>query len=194
MEIAGVVDSGNPKARAVAALLDREDAHQGFEACEAGAPEAEQEAGADGVAGGGAEGGPLERPFELVSAVPGSSPPRRPWHTPVWVVSDSSDARAAMNAALTKAVLALRDDDPEGARVSNIGAWQSRRELNLLLEGGGLPGEAGAAVRQLHVHILEQIDEFVAELRLPSRGTGGEELLPFVTIRDSWANINPRGR
>ena len=55
-------------------------------------------------------------------------------------------------------------------------------------------GEAGAAVRQLHVHILEQIDEFVAELRLPSRGMGGEELLPFVTIRDSWANINPRGR
>ena len=63
-----------------------------------------------------------------------------------------------------------------------------------LLEGGGLPGEAGAAVRQLHVHILEQIDQFVVELRLPSRGTDGEELLPFVTIRDSWANINPRGR
>ena len=40
--------------------------------------------------------------------------------------------------------------------------------------------------------ILDDVD---GTRRLPVLlGTGGEELLPFVTIRDSWANINPRGR
>ncbi len=56
-----------------------------------------------------------------------------------------------MNLRLAQGILGLMSQDP-GVALSNVGGWQSRKDMNFLQQGGVRPGAHGAAVRSLHTH------------------------------------------
>ena len=67
-----------------------------------------------------------DSPFELVSSVPGSSPPIAPMHTPIWVAELESNAATELNVQLVRVIQDMRATDPAGVRKSNVGGWQVR--------------------------------------------------------------------
>ena len=123
-------------------------------------------------------------PFALVSHVPGSTPPISPLYTPVWLCkSTGSDSDVnVMNAQLLEAVHHMKEDDPSGTIISNVGGWQSSRAF--LDPPSTLPRSQSNAIRSLHLHILLQAREFVAAIGLDKVAT------PYITVRESWANVN----
>ena len=78
-------------------------------------------------------------------------------YTPLYLVRSTSAASLEMNAGLKAVVHAMRARDPRGGLVSNIGGWQSQKAINFLEEGGTHAGPGGAAVKALHLHILQQV-------------------------------------
>lgn len=120
-------------------------------------------------------------------------------YTPLYLVQSTSAATLEMNAGLKDVVHAMMSDDPRGGLVSNIGGWQSQKSINFLEEGATHGGSAGAAVKALHLHITQQVAGFLKDLGLPDGNNSdngayrGEALVPFVTIREAWANVNQKG-
>ena len=121
-------------------------------------------------------------PFSLVSQVPGSSPPVSPFYTPVWV--STATGLDTMNAYLLDVVHRMKEADPEGVVLSNIGGWHSSR--GFLQPSSALPESHADAVRLLQLHVLEQVGDLVAALRLDSTAT------PHIAILESWANVNAK--
>lgn len=121
-------------------------------------------------------------PFSLVSQVPGSSPPVSPLYTPVWV--STAAGLDTMNDYLLDVVHRMKEADPEGVALSNIGGWHSSR--GFLQPSSALPQSHADAVRLLRLHILEQVGELVAALRLDNAAT------PRIAIPESWANVNAK--
>ena len=97
---------------------------------------------------------------------------------------------------------------------SNVAGWQSGKSSNAetpypaflqdaiaaegLKDGGG---EASAAAKRLYAHIMLQLEEFLAQLLGVDPGQwkrceANEKcaaLVPHVSMRDSWVNVNSRG-
>eukprot|EP01043_Picozoa_sp_COSAG02_P062314 COSAG02_NODE_8566_length_2522_cov_2.058605_2_plen_493_part_00 len=120
-------------------------------------------------------------------------------YTPLYLVQSTSAATLEMNAGLKDVIHAMMSDDPRGGLVSNIGGWQSQKSINFLEEGGTHGGPAGAAVKALHLHIMQQVAGFLRDLGLPDGNNSdnsvhsGKQVAPFVTIREAWANVNQKG-
>lgn len=127
---------------------------------------------------------PAELPFHLVTDDTETS-----FCTPVWISRAEGTDMERMNADLTKVVHAVRQDDPQGNRVSNVGGWQSAKThgaeyASFVQEQAG----KSSAVRALYAHILQQASSFLEQLHLPmERGT------PHITLKESWVNVNSRG-
>ena len=120
-------------------------------------------------------------PFALVSHVPGSTPPVPPLYTPVWL-STSNDL-AIVNRNLVEAVLHMRNEEPRGSVVSNVGGWQSARNFFESASSAQAPWAHADAIRALHVLVLENVKHFTAELGL-------DATTAHISIRESWANVN----
>lgn len=56
-----------------------------------------------------------------------------------------------LNLRLAQGILGLMSQDP-GVVLSNVGGWQSRKEMNFLQAGAARQDAHGAAVRSLHKH------------------------------------------
>eukprot|EP01048_Picozoa_sp_COSAG05_P004197 COSAG05_NODE_217_length_13794_cov_5.734064_8_plen_470_part_00 len=134
----------------------------------------------------GADDGPAAFPFELVSTEPGSTPSARPWFTPVWFSQADSEDLHVINHNIFRVIeKILQATDFESELKSNIGGWQSLDPQRFLQEHSLDQGEHGAAIRALHLFILQQVSEFLSAL-----GVKGE---PSVSIDLSWANLNQKG-
>ena len=135
--------------------------------------------------------GTLHKVFESAESDDVTVLSRRFSFTPVFVVRSTSVATVAMNAGLLEVVRAMAAADPYGSRISNVGGWQSDKDVNFLEQDA-------AAVATLHAHILRQVSSFLTELGLllPGGKIGAEDeevLEPWVTIREAWANVNGEG-
>ena len=140
---------------------------------------------------GGGGGGGGSAPQSQVSLLSARFP-----YTPFYLVQSTSSTTLQMNAGLQQVVRAMKAKDPSGGLVSNIGGWQSRKAVNFLEEGATHAGAGGAAVKALHLHIMQQVGGFLRALGLPdgsssANAAAGEA--PFVTIREAWANVNRKG-
>lgn len=127
---------------------------------------------------------PAELPFHLVPDDAENS-----FSTPVWISRAAGIDLDRMNVDLRQVVHAVRQDDPQGNRVSNVGGWQSAKtpgaQYASFIQDQAV--ESGA-VRALYAHILEQASSFLEQLQISTkRGT------PHVTMKESWVNVNTRG-
>ena len=98
----------------------------------------------------------------------------------------SAESTLEMNAGLIEVLRAMVAQDPQGSQLSNVGGWQSNKDVNFLEEDA-------AAVAALHIHIVRQVSSFLAELGLPDGVSGEIQMEPWVTIREAWANVNGMG-
>ena len=76
-------------------------------------------------------------------------------HADLTIVMVAGGASKQMNLRLAQGILGLMSQDP-GVVLSNVGGWQSRKDMNFLHQGGARPDAHGAAVRSLHTHSKPQ--------------------------------------
>ena len=133
---------------------------------------------------------PSKAPFQLVRKA-GSEGERL--HIPIWISRAVGSGKTEMNRRLIELTHARRAEDPIGKTVSNVGGWQSGKSrraefTSFLQESSSLAGTAGDGARMLYAHILQEAAKFLAELNISAnQGT------PYVTMKESWVNVNEKG-
>jgi tetratricopeptide (TPR) repeat protein len=113
--------------------------------------------------------------------------------TPLWLARATGADMQTMNYHLRKAAEAMRAQDPQGKRVSNVGGWHSSKrrgaEFASFIQDVATQSDAeGDAAKTLYSWIIQELRNFVRDLQIPAER--GE---PFVSLKESWININGPG-
>jgi tetratricopeptide (TPR) repeat protein len=124
-------------------------------------------------------------------------------HPPMWISQATGPVASYLNRDLVNTVREMMSGS-DGVKISNEGGWQSfassgNEAASFLEQGSIIPGAQGSAVRALRLHIIQQVSAFLKALAPPESITTigdlvvGPEYQVFVSIRESWANVNVKG-